>query len=316
MALDLLGTVYLARGNGNGALAAFQKMVSAAPKSALAQYRLGYCHAALGNRQAAEAAYRKSLELDAAFLQSQVALATLLAETKRNDEAMKLVQRIKKDHPTGNAGQLAEGDIFLITKRYAEAVKAFEAAQAVAPSGPTAVRIYSTNILAGNAAGADAGLEKWVRENPQDFVSRMFWADALYQRREYKAAAEQYELVLKQTPNNMLAMNNLAGALYAQKDKRALETAEKAYKGRPDNPLIADTLGWILLDQGNTTRGLELIRQAATRLPQNTEIRYHLAVALAKSGDKLAARKELQDMLRGNKPFPQQSEAKELLGRL
>ena len=46
------------------------------------------------------------------------------------------------------------------------------------------------------------------------------------------------------------------------------------------------------------------------------DIQYHLGAALAKSGDKPGARKQLEQLLAANKEFPQRAEAQALLTQL
>jgi Flp pilus assembly protein TadD len=83
-----------------------------------------------------------------------------------------------------------------------------------------------------------------------------------------------------------------------------------------DNPGVMDTLGWMLVEQGNTTRALPLLQKASGMAPNSPEIRYHLAVGLHKSGDKQGARKELNQLLAQNKQFAQIEEARALLKTL
>ena len=71
-----------------------------------------------------------------------------------------------------------------------------------------------------------------------------------------------------------------------------------------------DTLGWILVEQGNTTRGLPLLEKAVSLAPEAADIRYHLAAGRAKSGDKVQARKELEQLLAAGKQFSSIDEAK------
>ena len=78
----------------------------------------------------------------------------------------------------------------------------------------------------------------------------------------------------------------------------SLRTSEKANQITADNPAAMDTLAWILLEQSKTARALGLLQKAVAIAPQLTEIRYHLAVALVKSGDKVQARKELELLLK------------------
>lgn len=141
----------------------------------------------------------------------------------------------------------------------------------------------------------------------------MYLAEFYLTDRQTKSAIEQYQTILRQHPKYAPALNNLATAYQHEKDPLALEYAEKAYELAPDSPAILDTLGWILVAQGNTTRGLPLLKKAASLAPQAAEIRYHLASGLAKSGNKPEARKELEQLLGTGKNFSSIDEARALL---
>jgi Flp pilus assembly protein TadD len=85
---------------------------------------------------------------------------------------------------------------------------------------------------------------------------------------------------------------------------------------RPDDAEVADTLGWILTQRGNPTRAVQVLRKAAAIAPKNPAIRYHLAQAWLKTGDKDRARDELEALLSGNPKFPDQAEAHRLLDQI
>ena len=114
----------------------------------------------------------------------------------------------------------------------------------------------------------------------------------------------------------MAALNDLAWAYQQEKDARAQATAEQALKLAPANPVVLDTLGWIVLQQGDVNRGTALLRQAAGLAPDVPDIQYHLGVALLKSGDRGGARRQLEQLLAANKAFPQRAEAQALLSKL
>ena len=122
--------------------------------------------------------------------------------------------------------------------------------------------------------------------------------------------------MLQKETNNVLALNNLAWLYYQEKDARAVNTAELAYKLKPNNAAVADTLGWILLDQGKISRAVEIFKKAVALAPDNPEIGYHYAVALAKAGDKARARQQLEQLLASNKSFGQRDAAKALLKQM
>jgi Flp pilus assembly protein TadD len=77
-----------------------------------------------------------------------------------------------------------------------------------------------------------------------------------------------------------------------------------------------DTLGWILVQQKQTARGIPLLQQALNKSPDAAEIQYHLAAAYAQSGDVVRARSELERLLANGLAFPQEAEASALLKQL
>lgn len=155
-----------------------------------------------------------------------------------------------------------------------------------------------------------------ARESPQDAETRLALASLLLNRKQYKAAAEHYLVVNKSHPGSLIVLNNLAWALHEAGDPRAPTYAEQAFKLAPDNPSVMDTLGWILVQQGQTARGLKLLQQALSKKPDAAEIQWHLAAAYAKSGDHSRAKGELERLLASGMAFPQEAEARTLLRTL
>ena len=84
----------------------------------------------------------------------------------------------------------------------------------------------------------------------------------------------------------------------------------------PDRPEVADTLGWLLLENGDPARGLEILQDAAGKAPHIPAIRFHRAVALARNDRQDEARKELERLLRDHSNFAEEAEARTLLAQL
>jgi len=99
-------------------------------------------------------------------------------------------------------------------------------------------------------------------------------------------------------------------------DARALPTAEKAYAAAGDSAPVIDTLGWMLVEKGHAERGLPLLKKAVAAAPEAMDIRLHLAQALMKTGDKSAARSELEKILASPKGSAQNEQARALLAQL
>ena len=60
----------------------------------------------------------------------------------------------------------------------------------------------------------------------------------------------------------------------------------------------------LLVKKGDVTQGVEMLRLAAQRAPNQADIRLHFAKALIKAGDKEAARKELDALAQASGTTP------------
>jgi putative PEP-CTERM system TPR-repeat lipoprotein len=314
--LALLAQAYLADGNNEKALDAYAQQAVLMPESASVQYRIAIVHMAMQNTQGATDALNKALALQPDYLEAKLALATLEARKGNREEALKMAQNIQKQHGKSPAGYILEGDLYMGDKKPALAAKAYEQGMNIGKSAPLLIKLHTALIQDGKGKEAESRLLQWLKEQPTDVPVRIYLADTYLRAKERKLAIEQYETILQQQPKNVLALNNLASLYQQEKDPRALEVAERAYQLMPDNAAVQDTLGWILVEQGNTARGLPLLQKAASLAPESAEIRYHLILGLVKSGDKAKARKELEQLLSTGKTFSRTEEAKALLKQL
>jgi len=141
----------------------------------------------------------------------------------------------------------------------------------------------------------------------------------VYERKgDLSNAVKGYEKALALNPRFAPAANNLA-YLYSEHggDKnRALALAELAKEMAPEEPRISDTLGWILYRRGVYQRALTLLKESASKLPDNVEVQYHLGMTYAKLGDTNSARQALGRAVASPASFAGKDEARRLLGEL
>ena len=123
--------------------------------------------------------------------------------------------------------------------------------------------------------------------------------------KDYDHARDAYEKLLAMTPNNVMAMNNLA-YLYAQNlgqlDK-GYQLARHARDLAPTDSSSADTLGWILYQQGQYSSALSLLRESAAKLDSEPEVQFHLGMTYYMMGDEANARTTFQRALQLNQRF-------------
>ncbi|MEP1445589.1 MAG: XrtA/PEP-CTERM system TPR-repeat protein PrsT [Paraglaciecola sp.] len=157
-----------------------------------------------------------------------------------------------------------------------------------------------------------------VSTHPDRYFPRNLLAQFYFYSNEYSKAAFHYEKLLnhKAIPNRPALLNRLALVFMPTDILKSSEYARKAYRLDNTNPEILTTYGWLLTQQSQPSKGLELLRKASARGQQVPEIRYYIAVSLEKLGLFSEARSELESLFEKNVDFSEQQEAKALYEKL
>ncbi|WP_182915687.1 XrtA/PEP-CTERM system TPR-repeat protein PrsT [Massilia cavernae] len=314
--LDLLGAAQMANGDFAGAVDTYSKLASAAPKSAVPRMRLANAEMARNNPAAAAAELKRAMTIDPGFIDAQVALAELAMKAGKHDEGIAIARQVQKQRPKAAVGFLLEGSLLEAQRKPALAVRPFEQALALGPNSSTMILLHGAMTRAGKAGDADARLAKWRTERPADAALMIYVSELAINKKDFPGAIRHLETVVKAAPKHAAALNNLAWAYQRVGDPRALATAEQALALSGGSPAVLDTIGFILVEQGNTARGVGYLQQAVKLAPKDPGIRFHLAQGLAKSGDKANARRELEKVLLSHQDFAEIDAAKGLYKQL
>jgi putative PEP-CTERM system TPR-repeat lipoprotein len=314
--LELAGQVQLAAGERIRALAMFSKWVSLQPSSPQALYRLATAQLANGDPTGAVSSLRKALEQRPRFLEAQTLLAETLIAAGRHADVLPLAEQMQRQSPKAASGWMVQGDSLFASKQYTQAAKAYEDALERRPSGPLIMKLHAALAQAGRAAAGETRLKDWIKAQPADLATQLYLAEVYLKSRRYGEAIAAYEAFLRVAPESIVALNNLAWCYQQLNDKRAVPTAEKAMSLSPQNPAVMDTLGWILAQNGDFPRSIDLLKRATAMAPKSADIRYHYVQSLAKSGDRETAKAELERLLVEHPKFPDHDEALGLLAQL
>jgi Flp pilus assembly protein TadD len=224
-----------------------------------------------GNRAEALAAVRAirlKLPNDYGFIRLE---ATLLTETGKVDEAVasirKLIDAPASQPPampnlgSGNesvAIAVPQSDAFsnylFISNLYSQANRGKEAAEA-------ANQAYAV------ARGAE-----------RKQIARLTLATAQQHSGDFKGAETTLRELLKETPGNPIAMNNL-GYFLLERDERideAFGLIEQAVKIDPTNPSYLDSLGWAYFKQGKFVEAEKSLKEALRFDSSSGTIHEHL----------------------------------------
>lgn len=310
--LDALGRAQQLAGETNQALATFGKLAGLQPTSPLADMRMAEIQMAAKNRQEAAKHLKKALKIKPDLLEAQRALILMALDEKRTSDALTIVRQIQQQHPREAVGHVLEGDIHAVLKAWPEAIAAYRRGIKLQPSAELAIKLHSILNIAGDKAEAENWAATWNKEQPKDIGMRMHLGDLATTRKDYGEAVRLYQIALDIQPNNPLVLNNLAWAAGQLQSPKAIGYAEKANSLAPNQPPFMDTLAMLLADRGENAKAIELLRKALELAPQNAAVQFNLAKVLIKSGQKEAARKELDALAKLGEKFPLQAEVARL----
>jgi tetratricopeptide (TPR) repeat protein len=165
---DINAAIALARdGKVDAAIASYEAVLATAPGVPLVHYNLGATYKKKGDLAKAEASMRKALELDPGFLDGYVGLATLLAESGKQDQAIEAVRQGVAANPQSGRLQFALGVLAEGKGDSATAKEAFLKVEELDPQNVEAEYHLATVALNMNdKAEAIARLEKFVATAP------------------------------------------------------------------------------------------------------------------------------------------------------
>lgn len=314
--LDILGQAQLGAGQKKDAIDTYTNLVNRQPNVAEAWYRLAWAQRVSGDLNAALKSMQKSARLAPNYLDARIGLAGIYAVLGQQENALKETREIQTLYPKAATGYNLEAELAARFKRPELALQALSRAQQSAPSADTTATYHLALIRSGNDKQAEQLAQQWLKAHPADSEFRIYLAGVLLQKQLVKQAISQYELALKATPNNVKALNNLAAVLQDLQHADALSYAQRAYSLMPTNPVIMDTYGWSLYQQGKVNEALPLLKEAAQALPTNPSVQYHWAYALAKTGQSAAARSLISKILATQQNFSEREKAIALLKTL
>ncbi|ATQ77122.1 PEP-CTERM system TPR-repeat protein PrsT [Massilia violaceinigra] len=296
-ATAMLAQIYVLNQDLGAALDAYSRLAALVPASPVPLVRMASLQLERGEDDAALTSLRQSLTIDPNLFDAQMTMLNILVRQQKFSEARALARDVQQRKPESANGYKLEGDALAAQGQHAAALAAWERAFERKPDGALLIQIHGALNKLGRAADADVRMANWFRDRPSDVPARLYYASSKLVAGNYKAAIGHLEAVLKVEPDNVIALNDLAWACQQSGDSRAQAFAERAHALAPGNPAVLDTLGWIYTERGDLARALPLLQKASALAPAAGNIHFHFSTALARSGDKRAARRELERLL-------------------
>ncbi len=183
--------------------------------------------------------------------------------------------RLQAANPGVAEAHLLVGDVHAARENYAEALIAYQKAQAIAFTEPVMLRVVDALARTGNENGAAQTLSAYLAFNPVNLTALRLAGYRNLDSRQWTTAIALLERVRSRLGyNDSILLANLARAYSgAGKHDDAVNYAETAYRIAPANPLVTVSYGRVLLKARKRPKAAaELLQKAANMMPQNADV--------------------------------------------
>src|SRR5882757_8270825 len=352
-AILLLADINLRSGHGEAVIEPMTRLLNRSPELRSAALLLAAAYGSLDRFDDAAVVTGEQARLAPRDPQTQMALGLTLRQAKRNDEARQAFEKaadlapdslwpvdqlveldLSEEHfdaarqrigrhfqkaPDSPSAHFFEAKILVAEKKWDSAEAELKKTLQLDPNFSGACDLLVQAYLAtNNLPQALSQLQTQLSKNPNDASALMTLA-LLYERTsDFEKARDAYEHLLSMNPDLVSALNNLA-CLYADRLNdvgKAYDLARKARDLQGNNPAIADTFGWILSKRGEHQQALVILQESAAKLPDSSEIQFHLGMTAYMMGQADLAKVAFQKAASAAKDFPGREESKRRLALL
>lgn len=308
----LLGEVQLTTGREKDARTTFRNLARTLRDDPIRLYQTAKLQQRAGDIDEASKSFARVLQLDPLHRESHVERLKVVLEQGETDEAHRIADELSEANPQSALGPMLKGDVYMWEKAFKKAERSYTKALVKETNWRSIERLFDAKKAQGKT-DTDV-LELWYGSNPDHEPVRRKLAAAYLDTGNVEKAATILEDLLSDVPGDAAILNNLALAYVQSGDSRALRAAERAHAAAPNHPAVLDTLGWIQVQNGNLKEGVRNLREAHLRLASHPEIKLHLAIALAKSGNQSESRELLREVTRMAPGTPYAATARSHLG--
>ncbi len=275
---------------------------------------LGMAYLGKDNKEKARQTFAELMKL-APDNSKALGFLTALTADKDLPKAISFVkEQIAKSDTSGH--YLLLGDLLTKNKQYEEALQAYQRAQDLDPENPQGY-LLSASLLS-HLGRIDKTIEEYeqlLKAKPDSITGIMGLATAYEVQGKLDKAKEKYIRALEIRPNLPAAANNLAWRLAEEGSDlgEALRLAMQAKQALPEQPHVADTLGWVHYKRKSYSLAISQFKQALDNRPGDPVIQYHLALALYANNEKQEAIESLEKALANDTKFEYRKEAENSL---
>jgi tetratricopeptide (TPR) repeat protein len=315
----ILSRSLLARGELDRAAVAIREMQDAFPQAGAVYVQAGLLAMRRGDRAGGRTAFEKAQTLDPGLLEPLTGLVTLDISEGHGDSARARVEARLQKTPADSRVLVLAARTWASTGDQTKAEEFLRRAIDADASNFDAYSLLGQLYLSQRKLDqALAEFDKLAARQPEAVGPPTMAAMILQAQGKREEARRRFEAIVEKDPKAVVASNNLAYdyATRGEQLDRALELAQAAKTGSPEDPDVSDTLAFVYIKKQLGSLAVPLLRQALEKRPNEPVFHYHLGLAYTQTGDKVAARQSLEQALKLKADFEGADDARKVLGAL
>jgi len=282
------------------------------PNNPGAYVQLGNLRMVQNQQAEAQKAYQQALDQDPNSTDALGGILNADLLQKQPDRAIATAKTQLARYPRNAGFHIMLGVLLAEQKKDLAGAEA-EFKQASDLDKKNAEALVKLGMVQNERGATDQALQTYLdgaKTIPKEVIFNLLAGGIYENRQDWDRAKQQYQRVLEVQRDNPLASNNLAYVMLQQGGNVdvAFAMAQTARQKLPENPNIADTLGWAFYHKHVYTSAIDLFKEAVKKQPDSALFNYHLGLAYAKSGQAALARQQLERVLKLKPSSPEVEE--------
>ncbi len=273
-------SILLKMNKPDAALADAKLLVEKEPKVSWHVFRLAEIYFFTKEYDKALPLYRTLLKEKPESVQVLNRIVSIFMLKKEQEKAMEIVDSFLARYPDNTKAKIVKAKVY-ISQGYLDLAENVLLPVAKQGEDVTILTMIAELYKAKKeTAKAIHYYQNALKVVPDNIGIMMKIADFYLNSGEYSEAIKYYEMILEHKGDFMPAMNNLA-YLYGESGEnldRALELATGVYRKLPENPDVADTLGWLYVINKEYSEAEPYLQKAYAQKPESPVIMYHMGV--------------------------------------
>ncbi|WP_165312843.1 XrtA/PEP-CTERM system TPR-repeat protein PrsT [Vibrio ziniensis] len=309
----LIGNIYFSKKQWSDAERAYLKWLDIAPTDVDAHIRSIFISGMTKKYGSGIALANNASQIFPTDIRFTILKIDLLIKSGKTDDAQKLLDTMTSSVRDLEYTLKQQAVIYISDNLLDKAIPVLQKRYKTYPGLESAKELSLLYVQNNQAEEAIKFLSEVINQYPDKARALQLLLADIQSKQSSDEAIEQYKVIIKREPNNVIALNNLSW-VYMGKENfiEACQYSKRAYDLADGHPQIDDTHGYCLLKSGEIKEAVSILKKAYQAVSANPEIALHYTESLIADNQIRQAQLVLDGIVTNNSVFLEQKKALEV----